>query len=637
VKKVLFLLFTCLLLVALVLPACKPGPAPTGKVIKIGVIGPMQYIQGENHWWGAEMARDEINAAGGIKIGGDSYQIALIQSDSNEINSITDASSAMEKLITVDKADFVIGGFRTEAVFPMQEVAMDNKEIFLNCGAATLALNTPVGLDYDRYKYYFRVTPFCSTYLVYNMLMEIGMAGAILKEETGINRKLRVAVCSEGAEWADAMTQILNTLVPSKLKMEVSGTWRPSPTATEVTAEMTAMEQANTDIIASVISGPLGIPFGRSFGELKIAAVPVGINVESQNDPGYWANTNGLGNYDTGLSSFARGLTETPLTVPFVDKFIELHDQVPAYNAGTYDAIYILKSALERAGSDVVKADGTFDSDVMVASLEQTDQVGTVAPRFMFTGMDAELKNPHDVTYGPGFSTGIATQWQDGKMVAVWPNPAYGDAYVAAGFDPSWKDVNYGGIVKWKAPPELLDKLKAEAATQPAAPPEEQPAAPPAGGAAPPAAGAVSFEAKTYDGPEFTFQYPKEWEENPSVLTTPYHQVAFSVPNFIPGVVVLKFDADAPESKDWILQSYGLMKAQDPKVKSDITEETSDGNKAYTYNMNYISSTGYEIMAYNMDVDKGDKRYRISVYTIDAFSPYDGALFSEIAHTFKVK
>src|SRR5581483_11605448 len=37
------------------------------KPIKIGIIGPMAFVQGENHWAGAELARDEINKAGGIK------------------------------------------------------------------------------------------------------------------------------------------------------------------------------------------------------------------------------------------------------------------------------------------------------------------------------------------------------------------------------------------------------------------------------------------------------------------------------------------------------------------------------------------------------------------------------------------
>jgi len=592
--------------------------------MKIGVIGPMEYIQGKHHWAGAEMARDEINAAGGVKVGDVTYMIQLIKADSNEINSITDATSAMEKLISVDKADFVVGGFRTEAVFPMQETAMDSKKIFLNCGAATLALNTPVKTDYDRYKYYFRNTPFCSTYLVQNTVYEIAMAGAILKEDTGINRKLRVAICAEGAQWADSMVQIMNSWVPSKLGMEVSGIWRPSPTATELTAEMHAIESANTDIICPIISGPLGIPYARSWGELKVPAASVGINVEAQQRP-FWDVTKGFGNYETSLSSYSTNMEPTVKTKPFVDAFIAKMDDVPTYTAGTYDAIYMLTEAVERAG--------TFDSDAVVTELEKTDFITTVS-RFVYTGVDdAPLNNPHDVTYGPGYTTGIAVQWQDGQLLGIWPNPDYAT-------EEDWKAVDYPGVAKWMAPPVVVDKLKAEAATQPAAP--ETPAVPPAGEepAAPPAAEATSYPAATYtnDTYGFTIQYPEDWLADPASLTTPLHLAVFKISGFVPGVAVLAFDADAPESTDWIKSSVSQVGGQSPKLLSPITEGAlSDGSKTYTYILNYIGSTGYETKCLVMDVDRGAKRLRFQVLTIDAFVPYDEKLFSEVLSTVTFK
>ena len=138
VKKFLFLFFTCLLLVALVLPACA---APKEEnVIKVAVVGPMQFIQGEHHWVGATMAAEEINNAGGVKIGDKNYKIQLVKVDSNEILDVAGAASAVERAITVDKVDFLMGGFRTEAVYPMSDVAMEYKKIFLNVGAATAAL-----------------------------------------------------------------------------------------------------------------------------------------------------------------------------------------------------------------------------------------------------------------------------------------------------------------------------------------------------------------------------------------------------------------------------------------------------------------------------------------------------------------
>jgi hypothetical protein len=457
--------------------------------------------------------------------------------------------------------------------------------------------------------------------------METGMAGAIMKEDTGINRPLRVAICAEGAQWADSMVNIMKAWVPKDLGMEVSGVWRPSPTATELTAEMTAIEAANTDIICPIISGPLGIPYARSWGELKVPAASVGINVESQ-QLGFWDATKGFGNYETSLSSYAEGLSQSPLTKPFVDAFIAKNGDVPTYTAGTYDAIFLLVGAIERAG--------TLDSDAVVVELEKTDVAATAAPRFVYTGMDAPLNNPHDVTYGPSYTTGIATQWQDGKQLAVWPNPAYAT-------DDAWKAVNYPGIAKWKSPPVVVDRLKAEAATQPAAP--AAPAAPavpatPAAPAAPPAAGPTSYPAATYtnDTYGFSIQYPKDWVARPELVTNPEHLAAFGVSGFVPGVVLYAYDVDVPESADWIVASLVKVGNQSPKVTSDIKEETlADGTKAYTYKAGYISATGYEIASYFLDADKDGKRIRVNVFTIDAFAPYDEKLFSEIAHTITFK
>src|SRR4249920_179501 len=129
------------------------------QTVKIAVLGPMAFVQGENHWAGAEMARDEINKAGGINVGGKRMQVELIRADTNEIQSVPDATNAIERVITRDKADFLIGGFRSEAVLAMQEVAMDNKKIFLGVGAAHSKLGLNVEQDYNRYKYWFRVAP----------------------------------------------------------------------------------------------------------------------------------------------------------------------------------------------------------------------------------------------------------------------------------------------------------------------------------------------------------------------------------------------------------------------------------------------------------------------------------------------
>ena len=90
-------------------------------------------------------------------------KIKLVQSDSNEILNITDATSAMERLMTQDKVDFVLGGFRTEAVLPMQDIAMEHKKIFIGCGCSYAELCERVAKNYNTYKY-FSGAPLLITY-----------------------------------------------------------------------------------------------------------------------------------------------------------------------------------------------------------------------------------------------------------------------------------------------------------------------------------------------------------------------------------------------------------------------------------------------------------------------------------------
>jgi len=405
-----------------------PGVA-TAQEIKVGVIGPMNFMQGKGHWDGATLAAEEINAKGGLQVGQKKMKIQLVKADSNEFLSITDATNAMERLMTQDKVDFVVGGFRTEAVFAMQDIAMDYKKLFLGCGAAHPELCERVGKDYKRYKYWFRVTPINSNYLVRVCLINLATVNGTLKKELGIE-KAKVAIVAEKAVWIDPMIKAIEANVP-KMGMELVGVWRPSQTATDVTAELTAVQRADAQIIFTIFSASVGITFARQAGELKVPAAFVGINVESQKD-GFWAATQMKGNYAVSMSTFIRGVAYNDLTLPFIEKYISRFGELPTYTAVTYDAIkYTLGEAIAETG--------TIDAEKLIPVMEKAERVTTGAPKSKFD------KN-HDLFFGPGYATGITFQWQDGQMKGWWPN--------------GWEGVTYKGMVPYKIPPWMIEKYK---------------------------------------------------------------------------------------------------------------------------------------------------------------------------------
>ncbi len=208
-----------------------------------------------------------------------------------------------------------------------------------------------------------------------------------------------------------------------------------SQTATDVTVELGEIEAAGANMIYTALSGPVGVPYARQWGELEIPAASVGINVEAQKG-NFLDVTGGYGAWETTLNTYAR-VAVTDETIDFFDTFVDRFGEIPIYTAGTYDALYVLKDAIERAG--------TLDNDAVVTALEATDVSGP-AGRLVFMGTDTVT--PHDVTWSPGYFTGLGVQWQDGELVCVWPN--------AGG---TLGPLEYEGTVDYILPPWVVTDL----------------------------------------------------------------------------------------------------------------------------------------------------------------------------------
>jgi branched-chain amino acid transport system substrate-binding protein len=438
--KKLIVLWSIFLAALLVVCMVFPAAAQEGKKIKIGVIGPMKYVQGQSQWDGALLAADEINARGGVQVGGERMKIELIRADSNEFLNVTDATNAMERLISRDKVNFVVGGFRSEAVLTMQDIAMEHKVIFIGCGAAATELNSRVAQDYNFYKYWFRESPFSAPMLARTSFIQLAYVADIMKKELNIP-KLKVAVVAEKAMWADGFTKTAEVVIAQQ-GMEWVGTWRPSPVATDVTAELAAIQRSGADIIFTIFSSSVGIPFARQAGELKIPAAQVGINVEATKD-GFWQATQGKANYVMASATFCMSVENNENTKAFLDAYFKRFGETPTYSSATYGAIrYGLVPSIEKVGS--------LDPDKIVAFLENYEHKNQDA-LIKYT-KDPEGKPLHDITWGPGYATGIAIQWQDGKMVGVWPYKWK--------LTPDAPELTYKGIVPYKIPPWVIEKYK---------------------------------------------------------------------------------------------------------------------------------------------------------------------------------
>lgn len=101
------------------------------KVLPIGVLGPLSggaAAYGLDTSRGAEMKADEINSAGGLKIGGDVYKIKLIVYDHKA--SAADAATAANKLVFQDKVKYIVGNTVGATCNAVQTVTEPQKVLF---------------------------------------------------------------------------------------------------------------------------------------------------------------------------------------------------------------------------------------------------------------------------------------------------------------------------------------------------------------------------------------------------------------------------------------------------------------------------------------------------------------------------
>jgi len=286
-------------------------------------------------------------------------------------------------------------------VLAMQEIAMDNKRLFIGVGAAHDELGLRVERDHNRYKYWFRFSPNKSTDLGRSVFSILNTIAGEVRKHFGTETP-RIAVVAEKAVWTEPLIAAARKNLPA-MKMEMVGLWQPSPVATDVTAELSAIERADADIVFTFVSGPVGIVLGRQMGERNMRAVAFGINVEAQKDE-YWNATAGRAQFVSTLDTYSE-VHRTPKTVEWVRAYTQRFGKAPTYTAATHDAIMMLKEAIEKANS--TKADD------LVPVLEKMSYVGA--------GGVVEFDKRHDPIWGLDKASGIGVQWQDGKKVAFWP------------------------------------------------------------------------------------------------------------------------------------------------------------------------------------------------------------------------
>jgi branched-chain amino acid transport system substrate-binding protein len=424
-KKLLFISLTVVLALSVGLMGCEgEGEVDPRPAITIGVAGPMGQSQGQHHWYGAELAADEINgtdpATDGVDVGGTLYKVELVEIDTNEVLSPSGADGVTAMSAEVGNVDFFMGGFRTEAVFAYREVALGPTgagKIFIDCGAATEALSYSVVSDYANYKYWFKGTPPNELVLSTANSKIIGMIVASVQGATGNSTYApKIAFVAEDALWANLSVVLgvakLGPLGEDYLVGPPDYVWRPNPVATvsEMNAMLTDIATYEPEIILTLFSGPVGVTYANRVGAYMPNVLTAGINVEAMRigfpDVAAYAERMIF------LDTTAPGINITAESGAFYDAFVAETGEWPIYTAATYDAV---KSLIE-----TIDAEDTLVTADLIPAMEDATYVGTIGTIAHYPVWDETTTGAHPFYFLPPYPT-TAEALNEAQVLDFYP------------------------------------------------------------------------------------------------------------------------------------------------------------------------------------------------------------------------
>ncbi len=363
--------------------------------------------------WGAErgvrLAVEEINAKGGVDVGGTKRPFKVEVIDTRDLEPgvpVSEALLAMEKLILEKKADFIVGGpVRSEAALAAMPLLSKHKKVsILTTGVLTPRYHATVAEEYDKYKYCFRIHG-----EAVQLVGEIIANFVKLRETHGLNK---IFVMAQDVSHARGAGEIISKVAAGKdfevLGMEVFPTG-----STDFSMGLLKARRQKAEILNIWMDMPESSVLLKQWYDMKLPALPFGSTLAAAEQPGFWEATEGKGEYTLcNVVNAGNAPSEaTPWTMKFYNAYTERWGVEPEGLGGSssYMAAYVLKDAIERAG--------TLDSDKVVEALEQTDMMG-VYGRIRFDPKSHQVIPSTDPEEG---AVGSILQWQDGKRVVVYP------------------------------------------------------------------------------------------------------------------------------------------------------------------------------------------------------------------------
>jgi len=382
----------------------------TTENIKIGFCGDLNNIVGKASWHAVILAAEQVNAEGGV-LGRNLTVVAEDDASETPPLDIAVASNALTKLITVDKADYIVTSNPTN-VLVFQDIAAEHKKILFSVWASGAELNQRVLDNYDKYKYYFKTFAPNSTVASLELVSSL----IALKNYTGFTK---VALLVQDIPQFRASASMLNSTLP-QYGFEVVYSGAALASATDFTSQFAAIEASGAEILVPIIVTQAGTFLAKEWYDRQSPFVAWGIIPFVQNSNS-WNLTEGKCEFmsSNGLP-VASGYPWTNKTLPTRAAFTQRWGELPSdISAAAYDTVrFILPDAIKRAG--------TTETEPVIKNLETTNVETSMARQFVFTSSHdatwnfADPKNP-DTPLNEEHGMFMTFQWQNATQVPVYP------------------------------------------------------------------------------------------------------------------------------------------------------------------------------------------------------------------------
>lgn len=378
--------------------------------IVIGVSTSLGFLEGKESLKAVEMAVTEINDAGGVKVGTEMRPFKVESIDLRDAAPgvpVPEALLGLEKIILSKKpAALVVGPFRSEALMAGMDIIAKYKVPLLGTIAMTPGSEAKVKKNPEKYKYIFRT---CLNAV--HLVKYLAGTMSLINKEFGFDK---VYVMHQDVAWARATADFVKKLYFEKAGWTVIEV-EAFPTGTsDFSSSLLKARSKGAQVIMPVFDMPQSGTLVKQWNAMKVPALLAGF-ISPLAGSEAWKTFDGkiVGALNTIFelgSAMPSEMYEPSKT--FYQKYKQTYGKEMQAGHGpapSYESVYILKEAIERAQS--------LDSDAVVAELAKTDRLGVVGR--------VKFDEGHQAVYGfDPKETCVSTvfQWTaDGKRAIVFP------------------------------------------------------------------------------------------------------------------------------------------------------------------------------------------------------------------------